>query len=96
MLLLSTSILTYCSFYKNKIVFYIELFPYNEKRLIKNRFFIKKVDMLYISYTNGYKVILEKLYKKYKKNIKKVLTKVFMDDIVLLVLETGTKTSESE
>ena len=37
-----------------------------------------------------------KLYKKYKKNIKKVLTKVFMDDIVLLVLETGTKTSESE
>ena len=63
---------------------------------IKNRFFIKKVDMLYISCTNGYKVILEKLYKKYKKNIKKVLTKVFMDDIVLLVLETGTKTSESE
>ena len=36
MLLLSTSILTYCSFYKNKIVFYIELFPYNKKRLIQN------------------------------------------------------------
>ena len=52
--------------------------------------------MLYISYTNGYKVVLEKLYKKYKKNIKKVLTKVFMDDIVLLVLETRAKTSESE
>ena len=44
---------------------------------IKNRFFIKKVDMLYISYTNGYKVILEKLYKKYKKKHKKSVDESF-------------------
>ena len=33
---------------------------------------------------------------KNEKNLKKVLTVIYYDDIVLLVLETGTKTSESE
>ena len=47
--------------------------------------------MLYISYTNGYKVVLEKLYKKYKKNIKKVLTYFDRHDTIIELLMKSKK-----